>query len=257
VDDGEIVRFIGWRRRLAAENGADVWTDWHATKPRGFERISVGFARWNDKGSAKMKAVIKAIIFDFGGVLVEWHPHNLYKACFPEDPQGIDEFLDEVGFYAWNAEQDKGRSFAEGVALLSAKFPHRTNLIEAYAENWIDSIDGEITGTVEILHRLRAKNYPLYGLSNWSAETFPLVRDEFSFLGEFDDVVLSGEVKMAKPEPEIFELLLKRIVYSAEECFFIDDSQANIDVARILGFQTHHFKSPEILEEALKVLGVL
>ncbi len=128
-----------------------------------------------------MKNSIKAIVFDFGGVLLDWSPHNIYKSYFPDDAQGLEEFLHEVDFYTWNAEQDRGRSFAEGVAILSEKFPHRAALIKIYADEWERSITGEIRGTVEILYRLKEKGYPLFGLSNWSAETFPLMLAEYSF----------------------------------------------------------------------------
>ncbi len=204
-----------------------------------------------------MKPFIKAIIFDFGGVLLDWNPHNLYRSYFPDDPQALDDFLGEIGFYAWNAEQDRGRSFADGVAELSEKFPHHAHLIEAYAEHWIDSITGEITGTVEILYKLKAKGYPLFGLSNWSAETFPLVRNEYSFFDELDDIVYSGEVKLIKPEPEIYHLLLSKIKYSASECLFIDDSQVNVDAAKALGFEAVHFVSSKNLNSVLKRHGVL
>jgi len=160
--------------------------------------------------------------------------------------------LDEIEFYAWNAEQDRGRSFAEGVAVHSAIFPHRADLIKAYADNWIDSITGLNAGTVDLFYRLKRKGFPLYGLSNWSAETFPLVKEEFIFLKDMDVVVLSGEVKLIKPEPEIFHYLLERIPEDAEECLFIDDSLPNIEAAQKLGFQTVHFKSAEGLAKKLK-----
>lgn len=204
-----------------------------------------------------MKPLTKAIIFDFGGVLVDWDPRNLYNAYFPDQPQALEDFLSEVDFYVWNVQQDKGRSFLEGVAELSEKFPHRANLIAAYFEHWKKSIIGEIAGTVEILHRLKAKGYPLYGLSNWSAETFPLVRDEYPFFDEFDEIVLSGEVSLIKPEPEIYHLLLSKIKYSAPECLFIDDSQANVDAAKSLGFQALRFDAPEELERDLEKYQVL
>ena len=203
-----------------------------------------------------MKPSIKAIVFDFGGVLLDWNPHNLYRAYFPDQPQALEDFLNEVDFYAWNAEQDRGRSFADGVAELSAKFPHRAELIKAFAANWEESVIGEIAGTVAILYKLRAIGYPLYGLSNWSSETFPLVRNKYAFFDEFDEIVFSGEVNLIKPEPEIYHLLLSKIAYQASECLFIDDSQANIDTAKALGFQAVLFESPEGLERMLGECGV-
>ena len=203
-----------------------------------------------------MKPTVKAIIFDFGGVLLDWDPRHLYNAYFPDQPQALEDFLNEVDFYAWNAEQDKGRSFAAGVDALSAKFPHRAELIEAFATNWEQSITGEISGTVEILYRLKAKGIPLYGLSNWSPETFPLVRNKYSFFDEFDEIVFSGEVNLIKPEPEIYHLLLSKIPYQASECLFIDDSQANIDTARALGFYGICFESPEGVARVLGEYGL-
>jgi len=217
------------------------------------------FARSNSKNSKNILTMtsIKAIIFDFGGVLIDWSPHNLYQSYFPDHPQAIDEFLKEVDFYTWNAKQDQGRSFIEAVTELSEKFPHRRELIQAYADNWEDSITGEFKGTIEILYELKSKGYPLYGLSNWSAETFPLIKDDYPFFNKFDEIILSGEVGLIKPDPEIYHLLLSKISYTANECVFIDDSMANIDAAKDLGLQVLHFKSPEILRNNLEGFGLL
>lgn len=203
-----------------------------------------------------MPSKIKAIIFDFGGVLIDWSPHNLYKDYLPDDA-AIDAFLEEVDFYNWNAQQDKGRLFAEAVEIQAAKFPHRADLIKAYADNWINSITGMKADVVELLYRLKANSYPIYGLSNWSVETFSLVKEEFAFLKDLDDIVLSGAVNMIKPELEIFHYLLGRIPEAAQECLFIDDSLANIQAAQSLGFQTVHFQSAEGLAEKLKEYGLL
>jgi 2-haloacid dehalogenase len=203
-----------------------------------------------------MTAAIQAIIFDFGGVLLEWDPHALYRN-FIEQPQQIDQFLAEVGFATWNAEQDRGRPFAEGVAELSRQFPHRAQLIRAYHDHWEDSIVGPIPGSVAILRKLKRAGYPLYGLSNWSAETFPRVRNKYAFFDLLDDIILSGDVKMIKPDPAIFNLLLTRIGYAAHNCLLIDDSQANVVTAKSLGFNTVHFKSPPQLESELQQLGLL
>lgn len=204
-----------------------------------------------------MTSHIQAIIFDFGGVLVGWDPRNLYRRFFPDQPQAMEDFLAEVNFMEWNALQDKGRPFAEGVAILSEQFPHHANLIRAYHENWIESITGRIEGTVEILRTLKQNGHPLYGLSNWSAETFPIVRDEFDFLQLFDGVILSGEVKLIKPEPAIFEACLQMVGRPAEVCLFIDDSLPNIVTARNLGFDTVHFESPEHLKSELQARQLL
>lgn len=204
-----------------------------------------------------MTTNIKAIIFDFGNVLLEWDPRHVYRRYFPNDEAAMEKFLHEVNFMEWNAQQDKGRTFVEGVAELSSKFPQYAGLIQAFHENWTDSIGSHLQGTVEVMKRLQAAGYPLYGLSNWSAETFPLMRDKFEFFNLLDDIVISGEVGMIKPEPEIFEHVLERIGRPASACLFIDDAAANIEQARRMGFVTIHFRSPEQLEHELHQLRVL
>lgn len=204
-----------------------------------------------------MKNNIKAIIFDFGGVLLDWDPRNLYQRYFPQDPHAMEEFLNEVNFMEWNSHQDKGRPFKEGTSELESRFPQYSHLIRAYHEHWEESVVGEIPQSVELLKILRQKGYPLYGLSNWSAETFPIARKKYTFFDVFADVVLSGEVKLIKPDPEIFKLLLERNNLLANECLLIDDSDKNILVARDLGFQTIHFQSPSQLKSELSQLGLL
>ena len=204
-----------------------------------------------------MTSQIKAIIFDFGNVLLEWNPRYVYQRYFPNDPEGMERFFKEVDFAAWNLQQDKGRPFAEGVAILSEKFPHYAQLIQAYHENWTDSIGAAYSGTIEILKQLKQAGYPLYGLSNWSAETFPYAREKYGFFDLFDDFVISGAVGQVKPDPEIFKIMLKKIGKPAEECLFIDDSLTNINQAQKMGFGTIHFLSPEQLAVALHELKIL
>ena len=203
-----------------------------------------------------MSTNITAIIFDFGNVLLEWNPWYVYRRHF-NDEEAMKKFFQEVDFIAWNAKQDKGRTFKEGVADLSAQFPHHAQLIQAYHEHWQDSIGDAITGTVEILKRLKHAGYPLYGLSNWSAETFPFAREKYDFFDMFDDMVISAEVGFVKPEPEIYHLLLEKIGKPANECLFIDDSLANIEQAKGMGFVTIHFTSPEQLEIELRQMEIL
>ena len=204
-----------------------------------------------------MTSQIKAVVFDFGGVLLGWDPRNLYTRYFPDEPQAMEDFLAEISFMDWNAQQDKGRPFAEAVASLAKQFPQHANLINAYQENWRESITGIIDGTVELLEKLKHTGISLYGLSNWSTETFGMVRNEFEFFNLFDEIILSGEVKLIKPEPEIFEVFLQRISRPANECLFIDDSEPNIITARKMGFDTVHFISPEHLKNELEVRQLL
>lgn len=200
---------------------------------------------------------ITTIIFDFGGVLIEWDPRRVYRRYFPEDPMSMENFFKEVDFMGWNAHQDRGRPFREGVADLSAKYPHHAHLIQAYHDHWRDSIGAANWGTVGIMKQLKEKGYPLYGLSNWSAETFPYAREKYSFLGLLDDMVISGHVGHVKPEPEIYHILLERIARPAQECLFIDDSLPNIHQANTMGFNTIHFTSPDLLNRELTQLGML
>lgn len=203
-----------------------------------------------------MSQTIKAIIFDFGNVLLEWNPRHVYRRFFQSEEE-MEKFLHDVDFTDWNLQQDKGRPFAEGVSELSKQFPQYAELIQAYHDNWIHSIGNSLTGTIEIMKRLKKAGYQLYGLSNWSAETFPMARRKYDFFNLLDDIVISGEVGAIKPEPAIFEIMLKRIGRPAAECLFIDDALANIEAARAMGFATVHFQSPEQLENELHLLEVL
>lgn len=199
---------------------------------------------------------IQAIIFDFGGVLIEWDPRNLYRQLFRQ-PEQMEQFLAEVNFSYWNLQFDKGVPFAEGIAYLSAQFPHYATHIHALGTRWEETLGGSIRGTVDILRELQRAEIPLYALSNWSAETFPIARRKFDFFDAFREIVLSGAVGMVKPERGIFELMLQKIGRPAHECLFIDDAAANIEQADKMGFHTVHFKSPEQLRGELHRLGLL
>lgn len=197
-----------------------------------------------------------ALVFDFGGVLINWNPRHLYRKLF-DDPEEMEGFLREVGFDAWNLEQDRGRPFAEGVRLLSERFPAHAESIAAFDHRWEETITGPIEETVEIVSELREMGYALYGLSNWSAEKFALVRDRHEFFGWFELIVLSGEEKVCKPDPEIFEILLRRSGRTAEECLFIDDSPVNVAGAESVGIQAIRFESPDQLRRELTARGIL
>ena len=198
-----------------------------------------------------MTSFITAIIFDFGNVFVKWDAHALYKRFFPT-PEAVDSFLQEIHFAEWNAHQDAGRPFQEGIAELSAEFPQYAELIQAYDTYWEESITETLDDTIEIAHKLKKAGWKLYLLSNFSAETFPLMLKRYSFLQIFDDIIISGEHKLIKPDPAIYHLTLKRIKREAQECLFIDDSLPNIETAHRLGFHTIHFQTPQQLEKDLE-----
>ena len=196
-------------------------------------------------------------VFDFGGVLVDWDPRYLYRKFFNGNSAAMEQFLTDIDFVAWNLQQDQGRSFAEGVAVLSVQFPQYADLIKAYDERWEESLSGPIGGSVNILRMLKEAGYPLYGLSNWSMEKFSRVRPKYGFFSWFDDILISSDVRLVKPDPRIFALFLHRIHRAAEECVYIDDSQENVAAAGQLGFKSIHFESPEQLASELQRWGLL
>ena len=198
-----------------------------------------------------------ALIFDFGGVLLDWDPRYLYRRFFKEDQEAMERFLAETGFLEWNLRQDEGRPFAEAVADHCARFPQHCEMIRAYDLYWEESISGPILPTVNILADLKQAGYPLYGLSNFSREKFELIRRRYEFFSCFDDILLSGEAGLLKPDPRIFDLLLERIRRRPQDCLLIDDSAGNIAAADALGFRTIHFSSPEKLRADLFRIGIL
>ncbi len=199
----------------------------------------------------------QAVVFDFGGVLIDWDPRHLYRKLFNGDDQAVERFLQEINFFEWNLKQDAGRSFEEAVAEACQRYPQHCELIRAYDERYDESISGPIWPTVEVLREVKQAGYPLYALSNWPDEKWQRTRPRFEFFDWFDDIVISGEVGLAKPDPEIFRLLVKRIGYAPASCLYIDDAPHNIVVAEGLGFQTHHFETAEKLKAVLKELGIL
>ena len=197
-----------------------------------------------------------AIVFDFGGVLLEWDPRNLYRRYFSDD-QMMEDFLEEIRFNEWNAQQDRGRPFAEGIADLSSRFPHHARMIQLFYQEWIHTIRGPIDETIAILYQVKQAGWPVFGLSNWSCETFPLVREKYSFFNILDSYLLSCEVKLVKPDPAIYRAFLRKIDREADECIYIDDSIVNITSASKLGFKAIHYKDSKQLERELEEINVL
>lgn len=198
---------------------------------------------------------IDTIIFDFGGVLIDWNPRYVFRELF-EDEEKMEWFLTNICSDEWNVQQDKGRLLTEGTSMLAATHPEHKELIEAYYGRWEEMLKGEITETVQILHEVREK-YKVYGLTNWSIETFPIARKRFPFLEVFNGILVSGEEKMIKPDPAIFKLLVSRYQLTPANCVFIDDNIKNVWAAETLGFKALRFTTAGDLRQELQALGVL
>ena len=179
------------------------------------------------------------MVFDLGGVLIEWDPRQLYRKLMPEDE--VDAFLDEIEFLTWNHACDAGMPWDEAVADLAARHPHRRELIAAYPARFAESLVGPIGGTVEILRELRDAGVPLFALTNWPAESFRHALDRFDFLEWFDGIVVSGAERVAKPDPRIFQLLLERYELDPASTLFVDDASRNVSAAQRAGLQAVQF----------------
>jgi 2-haloacid dehalogenase len=198
--------------------------------------------------------MIRNIVFDFGGVLVDWNPEYLFKDVF-SDKLELENFLENVCTPDWNVEQDAGRPLSEAIRILQERHPHYRNEIRLFYDEWTTMLGGPIKQNVALLKTLKA-NYRLFGLTNWSAETFPIAYDLYSFFGDFEGIVVSGEEKLVKPDARIYLLLLERYGLDAKECLFIDDNLQNIHAATALGFHIVHLKNDTCLTEELTQLGI-
>jgi 2-haloacid dehalogenase len=197
------------------------------------------------------------VIFDLGGVLLDWNPRHLYRPLFPGDEAAMEHFLATVCNSEWNRQQDAGRLVAAGCALLKAEHPDKDALIDAYYGRHLDMIAGPIDGTVAILAELHERGTPLYFLSNYSAETYPLALGRYDFLSWFIGGIVSGEHGVIKPDPAIYRLLIDRHGIDPHRAVFIDDVAANAEAARPFGIHPIHFTSPDSLRTELAALELL
>jgi 2-haloacid dehalogenase len=198
-----------------------------------------------------------AVVFDLGGVLIDWDPRHLYRRLFDGDDAAMEHFLATVCTQDWNAEQDAGRSWSSAVETLAQEHPEERELILAYRDRWTEMLGGPIDGTVAILDELRSTGMPLYALTNWSAETFPVAYDRYDFLAWFGGIVVSGQERIRKPDPRIFEILLERHGLDPAGTVYIDDVAANVTVAAELGLRALRFDSALRLRDDLRAMGLL
>lgn len=194
--------------------------------------------------------MIKNIIFDIGAVLVDWNPRYLYRDVMQSEAE-IEKFLAEVCTSEWNHTLDLGRPWADARAEKVSQFPQYEDMIDLYWDRWLDMFSGPIHETVDILMDLKQRGYPVYGLTNWNDVKFQVAIQEFPFLRLFDGRIVSGEVNLAKPDPEIYKLLLDTYKLNPRECLFIDDRIENVTAARDLGIEAVQFISPRQLEQDL------
>lgn len=198
---------------------------------------------------------VDTVVFDLGGVLVDWDPRYLYRTLF-DDEAAMERFLAEVCTPEWNLAQDAGRPWAEAVAVLTAQHPHHAEHIATYRTRWLDTLRGPILPTVDLLAQLREQGVHLYALTNWSQETFPLARERFDFLGWFEGIVVSGEERLIKPDPAIFHRLIQRYAIEPARTLYIDDSPRNVATAEALGMHGWHFQGADALRARMRALGL-
>ena len=200
-------------------------------------------------------AGIQAVVFDLGAVVIDWQPRHLYRKIFDGDEAKMEMFLAQICPPDWNEHQDGGRPLADATEERVAAHPEWEREIRAFYGRWIEMIGGPIPGTADIMHELATLGVRLFALSNWSAETFPLVRHSFPELDLFEKIVISGEHRCAKPDERYYRIALKEFGLPAASLLFIDDSKRNILAAERLGFQSLIFTSAKELRADLKAMG--
>ena len=201
-------------------------------------------------------STVTTVLFDLGGVLIDWNPNHLFAEIIPDETERR-LFLTEICSPAWNHEMDAGRSVPESVAALAAEHPDHADLIGIWWDRWPEMLGGSITGTVDLANEMSEAGIPLYALTNWAAETWPHAVARFDFLTTlFDGIVVSGHEGIAKPDPAIFELVIDRFGLDPHATLFIDDVEANIAAADRAGFVTHRFTSAGHLRGSLDAMGL-
>mgnify|MGYP001218412534 FL=1 len=205
----------------------------------------------------KTTSTIKTIIFDLGGVLIDWNPAYVYLDVFEGDQKKMQWFFDEICTMHWNENQDAGYPLAQATANLVKQFPEHENLIRMYYGRWEEMLGDSISGTVAILKKIIDNpNYSVVALTNWSAETFPIALKKFDFLHWFEGIVVSGTEQTRKPFYDIYQITLDRFKIDPKTAIFIDDNLRNIRGAEALGINGIQFTSPAQLANSLESYGI-
>ena len=203
-----------------------------------------------------MSTTIEAIIFDLGGVLIDWNPRYVYRTIFDSEEK-IDWFFNNICTHDWNEKQDAGYPLSTATEELVQQHPEWESEIRAYYDRWIDMLGGPIHETVNILRDLKEQEHlSLYALTNWSHETFPVALERFEFLQWFDGIVVSGEEKTRKPFPEFYQRLLERYNIDPRKAIFIDDNLSNVKAAEDTGINGIHFLDAKQLRDELRKFHV-
>jgi 2-haloacid dehalogenase len=201
--------------------------------------------------------MINTFIFDLGGVLIDWNPRYVYREIFSDEKE-MEYFVTEICGSAWNLAQDAGRTVEEGNKALIKQHPKYEKEILTFYQRWPEMLGGPIIESVNILQELHAKEgIRIVALTNWSAETFPIARGLYDFLGLFEGILVSGDEKLVKPDPAIYELILDRYDIDRAKAIFIDDNKTNIEASNNLGLEGWHFTSPEDLRKRIEDLKIL
>lgn len=200
---------------------------------------------------------IKNVVFDFGGVLLDWNPRYFYKSIFNDD-QKMEYFLQNIATSTWNAQMDKGRSFEECMKELAEQYPEYKDPIMLYRKGWETMLKGPIESGMRVLDAvMNAQKFKVYGLTNWSAETFPGTFNKYKFLQKFEGIVVSGEEQMIKPEKGIYLTLIERYNLVPEETFFMDDNIQNVETALSRGINAVQFTGTDKnLGQIAKILNI-
>jgi 2-haloacid dehalogenase len=198
---------------------------------------------------------MKTLIFDYGGVRVDWNPHYMLDKYFGS-VEKAEWFIQNICNSEWNNETDAGKPYDQAVAELSARYPEWKEAIEAYRDHWIDMMNGEVPGMYDLLKELKDNGYRILGLTNFSSETFSQIRYTYRIFSLIEGMVVSAEEFLIKPDPELYRVLIRRFGLDVRECIFIDDKLPNVLAAEALGIKGIQFKGPEALRKSLNAEGI-